>query len=158
MVMAVYPGTFDPVTLGHLDVATRTASIFDTLVVAVYAEPEKEMTFTIEERLDLWKRSAQGLSNVEITGFKGLAVEMARKVGAQVIIRGLRTASDFEYEFEMTFMNRDLAPEINTICLMPSPAYHYISSSLLKEVTRLGGDITNFVPSPVADALNGKLS
>ena len=157
MVAAVYPGTFDPVTMGHMDVVTRAASLFDKLVVAIYAEPLKEVTFTIEERVYMWRRSVRKLQNVEVTAFSGLVVELARSIGARVIVRGLRSGSDFEFEFEMAFMNKKLAPEIDTFCLMTSLPYQYISSSLLKEVTRLGGDIENLVPSAVATALKKKL-
>ena len=157
MVTAVYPGTFDPVTLGHVDVATRAASIFDRLVVAVYAEPAKETAFTVEERVELWRRSLEGLPNVEVTAFSGLMVEMARSIGAKVIVRGLRRGSDFEYEFQMAFMNKNLAPDVDTVCLMTSLEYQYISSTILKEVTSLGGDIRGLVPPPVAGALKKKL-
>ena len=153
MVTAVYPGTFDPVTMGHMDVCTRAASSFDKLVVAVYAEPVKEVTFTTEERVDMWQRSVRKLQNVEVTAFSGLVVKLAHSIGANVIVRGLRSGSDFEFEFEMAFMNKKLAPDIDTFCLMTSLPYQYISSSLLKEVTRLGGDIGNLVPSAVATAL-----
>ena len=156
MVTAIYPGTFDPVTLGHVDVATRAAALFDRIVVAVYALPSKDLVFDARERVELVNKSIQHLPNVEVVEFEGLVVRFAQEVGAKVIVRGLRSGSDFEYEFEMAFMNRNLAPEIDMVSFMTSKEYLYVSSSLLKEVARLGGDVTNLVPPHVADAVYTK--
>ena len=156
MVTAIYPGTFDPVTLGHVDVVTRAAALFDRVVVAVYASPSKDLVFDARERVELVNKSIQHLPNVEVAEFEGLVVRFAQEVGAKVIVRGLRSGSDFEYEFEMAFMNRNLAPEIDMVSFMTSKEYMYVSSSLLKEVARLGGDVTNLVPPHVADAVYTK--
>jgi pantetheine-phosphate adenylyltransferase len=158
MVTAIYPGTFDPVTLGHVDVTTRAAALFDKVIVAVYATPSKNLLFNTEERVDLFARAVQNLPNVEIRRFEGLVVDFARQVGAKVIVRGLRSGSDFEYEFDMAFMNRKLAPEVDLVCFMTSQEYMFVSSSLLKEVARLGGHITNLVPPHVATALRTKFN
>jgi pantetheine-phosphate adenylyltransferase len=156
MVTAIYPGTFDPVTLGHVDVAIRAANLFDRVIVAVYASPSKDLVFEARERVELFDKSIQHLPNVEVAEFDGLAVRFAQEVGAKVIVRGLRSGSDFEYEFEMAFMNRNLAPEIDMVSFMTSKDYMYVSSSLLKEVVKLGGDITNLVPPHVSDVVYTK--
>jgi len=157
MVTAVYPGTFDPVTLGHLDVVTRAAALFDKVLVAVYASPSKDLLFSAQERVELFNKSIHHLPNVEVTKFEGLVVRFAQEVGSKVIVRGLRSGSDFEYEFEMAFMNRKLAPDVDLVSFMTSQEYMYVSSSLLKEVARLGGDITNLVPPHVAQAVYSKI-
>lgn len=156
MVTAIYPGTFDPVTLGHVDVTTRAAALFGKVIVAVYATPDKNLLFNTDERVELFKRSVQHLSNVEVIEFEGLVVGFARKIGAQVIVRGLRSGSDFEYEFDMAFMNRKLAPQVDMVSFMTSQEYMFVSSSLLKEVAKLGGDITSMVPPHVAAAVYTK--
>ena len=156
MVTAIYPGTFDPVTLGHVDVATRSAALFDKVIVAVYTTPAKDLLFDTEERVELFRKSVQDLANVVVMSFKGLVVGFAREVGASVIVRGLRSGSDFEYEYDMAFMNRKLAPEVDMVSFMTSQEYMFVSSSLLKEVARLGGDITNLVPPHVATAVYAK--
>jgi len=156
MVTALYPGSFDPVTVGHVDVATRASKLFDKLVIAVYETPSKNLMFTADERLELLQKSCQHLPNVEVTKFGGLMVRYAKEVGAGVIVRGLRSGSDFEYEFEMAFMNRRLEPEVDLVCFMTSQDYMFISASLLKEVARLGGDITEMVPPNVAEAVYKK--
>ena len=157
MATALYPGTFDPVTLGHVDIVARAAMIFDKVIVAVYATPSKSPMFTSEERMDLFRKSVEHLPTVEIIEFTGLVVGCARRVGAQVIVRGLRSGSDFEYEFEMAYMNKTLAPDIELVCLMSSLPYQYVSSSLLKEVVELGGDVTGLVPPHVVEAINRKI-
>ena len=157
MPVAVYPGSFDPVTLGHVDIATRAAAIFDRLIVAVYATPSKKLLFNTEERVDLFKSAIEHLSNVEVIEFAGLVVGCAKRIGAQVIVRGLRSGSDFEYEFEMAYMNKNLAPDVEVVCLMASLPYQYVSSSLLKEVVGLGGDVSNLVPSKVIEAVKREL-
>ncbi len=158
MTIAFYPGTFDPVTWGHVDIATRSARIFDQLVVAVYDTPSKNLLFSTQERVDLFNESIKGISNVQVTEFKGLVVARAKTLGAQVIVRGLRSGSDFDYEFEMAFMNKNLAPEVELVCLMASLPYQYVSSSLLKEVIALGGDVNSLVPHHVVGAIKEKMA
>ena len=156
MITAVYPGTFDPITMGHMDVATRAAKIFDQVVVGVYIRSPKDTMFSVEERVDMWIKSAVHLKNVSIVSFEGLLVDLAKESDANVIIRGLRSGSDFEYESQMAFMNKTLESGIETICLMTSITNQYISSSLVKQVTKLGGDVEQLVPSVVAKELNTK--
>lgn len=157
MVTALYPGTFDPVTAGHVDITNRASALFEKVVVAVYATPSKSLLFSTEERVDLFRRSVGHLSNVEVREFDGLVVRSAQEAGAAVIVRGLRSGSDFEYEFEMASMNRRLAPSVDMVSFMTSQDVMFISSSLLKEVARLGGDVTGMVPPHVADALYSKV-
>ena len=159
MPKALYPGSFDPFSMGHLDVANRAAAIFDELLIAVYSSPAmKTPMFDTDERVGLARQSVQHLPNVAVVPFSGLVVEFARNSGASVIVRGLRTAADFEYEYEMAFMNKQLAPDIELVCLMTSLQYQFVSASLLKEVAALNGDIDGLVPKHVADALQRKLS
>lgn len=154
---AIYAGTFDPITLGHLDVVERAARIFPKLIVAVAAVTGKNTLFSQEERISLTKSSVATFANVTAECFDGLLVEYARAKSASVIIRGLRAFSDFEYEFQMALTNRRLAPDIETLFLMPKQDYSYISSSNIKQVAALGGDVSEFVPAAVAQALIGKL-
>jgi len=156
MATALYPGSFDPVTVGHVDVVNRAASIFDRVIVAVYRMPAKALLFDSDERVALFQNAVTHLPNVEVTKFDGLVVRFAKEVGADVIVRGLRSGSDFEYEFDMAFMNRRLEPAADMVFFMASQEYMFISSSLLKEVARLGGDITSMVPPHVAEAVNAK--
>ena len=156
MPTALYPGSFDPVTLGHLDVTARAAALFDKVIVAVYARPAKNLAFDDEERVEMFAKAVSHLPNVEVTKFDGLVVRMAERVGANVIVRGLRSGADFEYEYDMAFMNRKLAPQIDMVSFMTSQEYMFISSSLLKEVARLGGDIASMVPPHVAEAVRAK--
>jgi pantetheine-phosphate adenylyltransferase len=156
VVTAVYPGSFDPVTVGHVDVATRAAQLFQTVVIAVYDTPSKDLLFTTDERVNLLEAACRHLTNVEVTRFSGLVVRFAKEAGARVIVRGLRSGSDFEYEFEMAFMNRKLEPEVDLVCFMTSQDYMFVSASLLKEVARLGGNITAMVPPNVAEAVYQK--
>ena len=156
MVTALYPGSFDPVTVGHIDVANRASKLFEKVVVAVYEKPSKDLLFTTDERLQLLKSACKHLPNVEVIKFTGLMVRFAKEVGAGVIVRGLRSGSDFEYEFEMAFMNRRLEPEVDLVCFMTSQDFMFVSASLLKEVARLGGDITEMVPPNVAQAVYKK--
>ena len=156
MVTAIYPGTYDPVTLGHVDIASRASALFDRVIVAVYATPSKNLLFTTEERMEMFQESVGHLPNVEVRDFNGLVVRFAQDVGAAVIVRGLRSGSDFEYEFEMAFMNRKLAPKVDMISFMTSQDYMFISSSLLKEVALLSGDVTEMVPPHVAKAVYSK--
>jgi pantetheine-phosphate adenylyltransferase len=158
--IAVYPGSFDPLTNGHLDIARRAAGLFDTIIVAVYAFPAKNLLFTVEERVALWQEviASEGLSNIRVEHFEGLAVEYVRSVGGKAIIKGLRSPNDFEAEFQQGLMNHKLAPGIETICLLTQPEQLFVSSSLLKEVTRLGGNVSDLLPTGVADALRKKFA
>jgi pantetheine-phosphate adenylyltransferase len=153
----VYPGTFDPITYGHIDLIKRALKIFDKVIVAVARTSPKDTLFSLEERVDLMKRATAGLKGVEVDSFKGLAVNYVRKKGSSVIIRGLRMVSDFEYEFQMALTNRRLNKKVETIFLMPSESYSYLSSKLIKEVVSLGADVRCFVPPFVAKALKEKL-
>ncbi len=157
-ITAIYPGTFDPVTNGHCDLIERAARLFDRVIVAVAANPKKAPLFTLEERVSLAQKALVNLSNVEVCGFDTLLATYARDRGAQVILRGLRAVSDFEFEFQMAGMNRQLAPDIETLFLTPAEKYTYISSSLVKEVAALGGDINGFVHPVVSAALLNRLS
>lgn len=157
MVNAVYPGSFDPVTNGHVDIASRAAAIFDKLYVAVYATPSKNLLFTTEERVELFRKATEHLPNVQVIDYTGLTVALARRIGAQVLIRGLRQATDFQAEFDLALMNSKLAPEVETFCLMTANAHQFISSSLLKEAVTLGGDINGMVPAHVLQALKQRL-
>lgn len=150
MVTALYPGSFDPVTMGHVDIASRAAVLFEKLVVAVYATPSKDLMFNVDERVELFKDAVKHLSNVEVIPFEGLVVRLAQDLGVEVIVRGLRSGSDFENEFDMAFMNRRLTPDVDMTFFMTSQEHKFLSSSLLKEVARLGGDITGMVPPLVA--------
>lgn len=149
----IYPGTFDPVTNGHLDVLERAAGLFDRVTVAVALSTTKSSLFSSEQRVGFIQANVTKLTNVEVVSFDGLLVEFARKKKANAIIRGLRALSDFEFEFNMALMNRHLEPEVETIFVMPNEAYSYTSSSLVKQIAKLGGDVTHFVPANVAQAL-----
>ena len=153
---AIYAGSFDPVTNGHLDVLSRAAAVFDEVIVAIAHNSEKRGLFTPEERVVMIAEATRDMSNVRVTHFNGLLVEFAKAQNACVIIRGLRAVSDFELEFHMALMNRRLAPGLETVFLMPKEEYSYVSSRLVKEVASLGGDITAFVPEGVARELRGK--
>lgn len=158
MTVAVYPGTFDPLTCGHMDIIERTAPLVDKLIVGIYENPGKRPLFPLEERVRLVDDAISGLPNVRVEAFKGLTVDFIRQAGGQVMIRGLRANSDFEREFEMALMNRKLAPEIELLCLMTSSQYQFLSSSLIKEVAKLGGCLDGMVPDHVARALREKFS
>ncbi len=155
--IAIYPGTFDPITNGHIDLIQRARPLFDKVIVAVAAHSGKNPAFDLNERVELAQKALAGMDNIEVCGFDSLLVEFAKQQNAQVILRGLRAVSDFEYEFQLTAMNRKLAPEIETMFLMPAEQYAYISSSLVKEVAKLGGDIKAFVHEAVYTALKQKL-
>lgn len=155
---AIYPGTFDPITNGHIDLITRAREIFDEIIVAVAHQPEeKKALFSVEDRVQLVKQATNHLSGVSVEAFDGLMVDYAKKKKIRTVIRGLRMLSDFEYEFQMALTNRKLSSEVETIFLMPKETYAYISSRAIKEVARLGGDIRPFVPEFVAEALKRKL-
>lgn len=158
MVTAVYPGTFDPVTNGHLDIVVRAARLFDRLIVAIYEESPKKVLFSTHERVSMMRESVSPLANVSVQSYRGLTVEFAKTAGATTIVRGLRAISDFELEFQMAHMNRELAPEIEYICLMTSVNYAFLSSSIVKEVAALGGDVRGLVPAGVAEALRRRSS
>jgi len=156
--IAIYPGAFDPMTNGHLDIATRAAKLFEKVIIAVYDTPAaKNLMFTTRERVELVRQSITDLPNVEVTNFTGLTVDFAKKVGAQAIVRGLRVGADFEREFEMALMNKNLSPDCELVCLMANLKYQFLSSSLLKEVANLGGHIDSLVPRPVLEALKKKV-
>jgi len=154
--IAIYPGSFDPISNGHLDIATRAAKIFDKLIIGVYETPNKPLLFTTEERVELIRQAIADLPNVEVESFRGLTVNFARKVKAQAMVRGLRMSADFEREFDMAMMNKKLYPELEFFCLMSRVEYQFLSSSLLKEAASLGGDVDDLVPKPVASALRKK--
>jgi len=154
---AIYPGSFDPVTNSHLDVVERARKLFDEVIVAVADNDEKSPLFTLEERLDLLRQTLGKIDTVRITHFTGLLVDFARKQEATAVIRGLRAISDFEFEFQMALMNRKLEAAVETIFLMPKEDYTYLSSRIVKEIARLGGDVSKFVAAPVAKALATKL-
>ena len=158
MTIAIYPGGFDPMTNGHLDIATRAAKLFDKLIIGVYSIPDKSLLFTTEERVELVRQAIVGLPNVEVVSYSSLTGEFARKVKAQVMVRGLRINADFEREFDMALMNKNLFPELELVCLMTNQQYQFVSSSLLKEVASLGGSINDLVPECVAVALKKKFS
>ena len=157
MTTAIYPGSFDPITNGHLDIIIRASKLFDKLIIGIYDNPEKPILFTTSERAELVEKAVTNLPNVEVRIFSGLTVNFARQVNAQTIVRGLRMSADFEREFDLAMMNKKLSPEIELICLMSDLKYQFLSSSLLKEAARLGGDVDNLVPKHVAEALSKKV-
>jgi pantetheine-phosphate adenylyltransferase len=154
--MAVYPGSFDPLTNGHVDIIERGARLFDRIVVAVLVNIDKHPLFSADERVAIIRAAFRGHSNVEVDTFDGLLVDYARRKGASAIVRGLRAVSDFEYEFQMALMNRRLAPQLETVFMMPGEQYTYISSRLIKEVFMLGGPVDGMVPPLVEDELRKK--
>ena len=153
MRLCIYPGTFDPITYGHLDVLSRAARLFEHVTMAIAHNPGKGPLFTAEQRLEMIRPNIAQFPNVSVTTFSGLLVEFALEQKAVAIIRGLRALSDFEFEFNMALMNRHLEPEIETIFVMPNESYSYTSSNLVKQVARYGGDVSHFVPANVAEAL-----
>jgi pantetheine-phosphate adenylyltransferase len=155
---AIYPGSFDPVTNGHVDIVERARKLFDEIIVAVADNDQKQPLFSLRERLDLLRRTVGKIENVRIAQFKGLLVEFAKAEKAGAVIRGLRAVSDFEFEFQMALMNRKLDAVVETIFLMPKEEYTYLSSRIVKEIARLGGDVSSFIPACVAKALNEKFN
>jgi pantetheine-phosphate adenylyltransferase len=157
MIKAVYAGTFDPVTFGHLDIIERASRVFDQLVITTTENVNKDSFFTRDERLELLRATLDAKPGIEVLPFDGLLVDFAREIGAQVLVRGLRAASDFEYEFEMAMMNRELWPQIEIVFFVTRPRYMFVSSTLIREIAGKGGDISPFVPQPVQDAIITKL-
>jgi pantetheine-phosphate adenylyltransferase len=155
---AIYPGSFDPVTFGHLDLIERALNLFDELVVTVAANPSKKTLFTAAERVDFLKAALKNEPRVKVRAWRGLTVDLAAKEGASTLIRGIRATSDFDYEFQMALTNRKLAPKIDTLFLMPSEAYFYLSSRLIKEIAQLGGEVKRYVPAPVDAMIKKKFS
>ena len=154
--IAIYPGSFDPLTSGHVDIIERGARIFDSIIVAILGNAEKTPLFTVDERVTITREVFKDAPNVKVETFNGLLVDYAQRTHASVIVRGLRAVSDFEYEFQMALMNRHLAPELETVFMMPAEQYTYISSRLIKEVFMLGGSVEGLVPLVVEDRLRAK--
>ena len=152
-VSVVYPGTFDPITKGHIDIVRRALRLFDRVIVAVAANPGKQPVFSLEQRCEMARDALNGMSGVEVTGFSGLLADFAKEQNAQVLLRGLRAVSDFEHEFQLASMNRKLSPQLETMFLTPAEEYAYVSSSLVREIAMLGGDVSCFVPEGVQAAL-----
>lgn len=154
--IALYPGTFDPITNGHVDLVERAAPLFEAVVVGVARSPGKSPALSLEQRVELARAALAHVPNVQVRGFDSLLAHFVREVGAGVLLRGLRAVSDFEYEFQLASMNRHLVPEVETLFLTPAEAYSFISSSLVREISRLGGDVSGFVPPAVAEALQAE--
>jgi pantetheine-phosphate adenylyltransferase len=153
---AVYPGSFDPVTNGHIDLIQRSATLFDKVVVAILRNTEKTPLFTIEERIEMLEEAIQDLKNVSVTSFAGLLVDFVERIGASVIVRGIRAVSDYEYELQMALMNRRLSNKVETVFMLPAESYSFLSSKLVKEIAQLGGSIHGLVPPEVEKRLCGK--
>ena len=151
--IAVYPGTFDPITNGHTDLVTRAARVFPKVIIAIADSPHKKPLFTLEERIEMARTDMSHIENVEVVGFSTLLVEFVQQIGASIIVRGLRAVSDFEYEFQLASMNRHLAPKVETMFLTPDEEFGFISSTLVKEVARLNGDVSSFVSKEVQKAM-----
>jgi pantetheine-phosphate adenylyltransferase len=154
---AVYPGSFDPVTNGHIDLIQRSAALFDTVVVAILRNTEKTPFFSVEERTEMLVEAIRGIKNVSVTSFEGLLVDFVERLGASVIIRGIRAISDYEYELQMALMNRRLSNKVETVFMLPAESYSFLSSRLVKEIAQLGGSVHEFVPEDVEKRLSGKL-
>jgi len=154
--IAVYPGTFDPITNGHIDLVSRAARVFTRMIVAITESPHKKPLLSLDERILLSRNELSGLENVEVLGFSNLLVDFVQQIGAGVLIRGLRAVSDFEYEFQLASMNRHLAPNVETLFLTPDEEYSFISSSLVKEIARLDGDVSEFVSEEVRLAMRSR--
>ena len=154
--IAVYPGTFDPITNGHIDLVSRASPLFDRIIVGIAASAGKGPSIPLDERISLARLALAGMANVEVRGFASLLADFVRETGAGVIVRGLRAVSDFEYEFQLASMNRHLIPEAETLFLTPAEQHSFISSTLVREIARLGGDVSGFVPPAVAQALTDR--
>lgn len=157
MKIAICPGSFDPVTLGHMDILSRASKVFDYLIVAVLINPEKHTAFTLDERIGLLKRCTAGMEHMEVVGFDGLLADYARQRGATAIVKGLRAMSDFEYEFQMALFNKRLNPELETVFLTPTAENMFLSSSGVKQVAGFGGDISSFVPACILQEIQQRL-
>jgi pantetheine-phosphate adenylyltransferase len=155
---ALYPGTFDPVTYGHLDVIERSSQLFNNVIVAVAASSSKKTLFTVEERVDMLKKSTSKIKNIKISSFNSLMIDYAKKVGADIIVRGLRAVSDFEFEFQMALTNRKIADNITTLFLMPHEKYTYLNSTLVREIASFKGNVSDFVPAYVKKQLQKKFT
>ena len=156
--IAVYPGSFDPITYGHLDLVERASQLFPKVVVAVGHNRLRQQLFTLEERLLLLQRTCGGFANVEVAGFEGLLIEYVKRIGARVVVRGLRAGIDFEYELQMALANADLRPEIDTVFLPTRTRYGFISASMVREIAHHGGDVSRYAPPPVCDALRARFT
>ena len=154
---AVYPGTFDPITSGHADLARRASKLFDRVVLAVADSRAKKPFFTLDERVEMAREVLKDLPNVEVTGFSGLLMKFVQEQGARVVVRGLRAVSDFEYEFQLAGMNRGMYPDVETVFLTPGEQFMFVSATIVREISVLGGDVTKFVPPFVADRLRVKI-
>lgn len=154
---AIYPGSFDPITNGHVNLVERVSSFFDTVIIAVASSDAKKALFTLEERVELTRQATGHIPNVEVTGFTGLLIDITRELNAKIVVRGLRAVSDFEYEFQLAWMNRQLDREIETLFFAPSAQYAFVSATLVKEIASLGGDVSQFLHPAVHEALNKKL-
>ena len=157
MQRAVYPGTFDPMTMGHVDLVKRASKLFDSVIIAIASSDSKKPMFSLEERIEIGNKIFADDPKVEVIGFSGLLVNFAKDNDANILIRGLRVVADFEYEFQLANMNRAMSPDIESVFLTPKEEYSYISSSLVKEIATMGGDVTRFVDSVTLDALNQKI-
>ncbi len=157
MKIAICPGSFDPVTLGHLDIISRASGLFDKVIVAVLCNMEKNPSFTVEERMEFLRQVTAKYDNVEVDSFQGLLVDYAREKGAVAVVKGLRAVSDFEYEFQMSMINKKLYPDVETVYLNTSQDYMYLSSSVVKQIASFGGDISNFVPEAIHDKIVDRL-
>ena len=158
MQRAVYPGTFDPMTMGHVDLVKRASKLFDSVIIAIASSDSKKPMFSLEERIDIGNKIFADDQKVEVVGFSGLLVNFAKENGADILIRGLRVVADFEYEFQLANMNRAMSPEIESVFLTPKEEYSYISSSLVKEIASMGGDVKRFVDPVTLEALNRKIN
>ena len=154
---AIYPGTFDPITSGHADLARRASKLFDRVVLAVADSRAKKPFFTLDERLEMAREVLKDLPNVEVTGFSGLLMKFAQEQGARVVVRGLRAVSDFDYEFQLAGMNRGMYPDVETVFLTPGEQFMFVSATIVREISVLGGDVSKFVPPFVADRLRVKI-
>ena len=157
MQRAVYPGTFDPMTMGHVDLVKRASKLFDSVIIAIASSDSKKPMFSLEERIEMGNKIFADDPKVEVIGFSGLLVNFAKDNDANILIRGLRVVADFEYEFQLANMNRAMSPDIESVFLTPKEEYSYISSSLVKEIATMGGDVTRFVDPVTLDALNQKI-